>query len=322
MKKILLKRVLPAIGGLILLLVLVVVTKFFILSPKMRPPTDVKAPNTPEAIERGKYLANHVYVCLGCHSKLDDNVNGRPITAGMAGSGRDFGPDPLFPGRCRTHNLTPDKNVGIGNWTDGEVLRAMREGVGKDGHALFPMMPYTVYREQMSDADALAIIAYLRTLPPLANDPGKVEVIFPVSMFIRAEPKPVEKSPPPMPTDPLEHGKWLIAAASCNLCHDSIDAQHQKIPGKAFAGGAEFDTPKGRVFAANISSDKETGIGAYSDEDILKVINEGINKAGRPVLEMPWMLYKGMTDEDKKHMVLALRAAPPVKNLVPPPKFK
>jgi mono/diheme cytochrome c family protein len=316
------KRALSVVGGLLVLAIGGVTTKFFVLSPKSRAPQDVHAPTTPEAIARGKYLATNVAVCLGCHSKLEESKPGHPMVEGMAGSGRDFGPEPGFPGRIRTANLTPDKQFGIGNWTDGEVLRAMREGIGKDGHALFPMMPYKNLGANLSDDDGLAIIAYLRSLPPIANDPGKTEINFPVSMFIRAAPAPLEKSAGAPPTDPMGRGKWLLGMGNCNLCHDSFDSKRQPLPGMHFAGGEPFSVPQGKVYAANITSDKATGIGAYSDEDLMRVFNEGIGKAGRPLLQMPWAFYKGMTDDDKKALILALRDTPPVNHPVPPPDIK
>ena len=71
-----------------------------------------------------------------------------------------------FPGKLCVPNITSHATAGIGEWTDGEILRAIREGIGRDGRALFPMMPYTEYRK-MSDEDAHAVVAYLRTLPAI-----------------------------------------------------------------------------------------------------------------------------------------------------------
>lgn len=313
-------RILGAVLSLVLLAVGALVVKFYGLSPKSRPAPDVKAPTTPEAISRGKYLVDNVAACLGCHSKVDEGAPGEPIVSGMAGSGRDFGPVKGL-GHMRAPNLSSDKRFGIGAFTDGEVLRAMREGIGKDGRALFPQMPYQTYAETLSDDDALAIIAYLRTLPPVAADPGRFELDFPVSMFIRAAPKPVESpiKSAPAPSDKLARGRWLLKAGSCNDCHDTVDGHHAKIPGKALAGGQSFPLPggKGVAMASNITSDPATGIGAYSDEDLRRVFDEGKNKAGRFLYVMPWRYYGGMTREDKDALIAALREVPAVPNLVP-----
>jgi hypothetical protein len=231
---------------------------------------------------------------------------------------------PGFPGMIRSRNLTPDKETGLASWTDGEIVRAMREGVSRDGRPLFPMMPYRTFAEALSDEDALDIVAYLRTLKPVNNNPPPTQINFPVSMFIRGVPQPLEKSPPPAPpeSDVMARGNWLLKAANCGHCHDSVDDHREPIPGGHLGGGAPFPFAKGTVYAANITSDKETGIGSYSDEDISKALNTGIAKNGRSLYIMPWEYFKGMTPGDQKALITALRLVPPVKNIVPPPAVK
>ena len=319
-----LKRLVKILGALIALAILALLVKFYALSPKSRAPSDAKAPSTPEAIAKGKYLVDNVCGCLGCHSQIDES-NGDRVVAGKLGAGRDFGDVPGFPGHIRAPNLTPDKDTGIGSFTDGELLRGMREGVGRDGHALFPQMPYLTYARTLSDDDALAIIAYLRTIAPIKNDPGKMEVNFPVSMFIRAVPQPLDHAPPnaPAPTDKIARGNWLLQTASCADCHDSVDGRRQKIPGKSFAGGQVFPMPhnKGTAIASNITADPATGIGAYSDADLRRVLNEGQSKTGRQLYVMPWSYYAGMTSEDKDALITAIRSIPAVQNPVAPSKI-
>lgn len=312
-----------ALGGLVGLIALAVVglaTKFYALSPVARAAPSVKAPASPDVVARGKYLVENVAACIGCHSPIDESKPGDPPVPGKIGAGRDFGEFPGAPFHLRAPNLTPDEETGIGRYTDGELLRALREGVGKDGHALFPQMPYQTYARTLSDDDALAIIAFLRTLTPVKNDPGKTEVKFPVSMFIRAAPKPLEASPAPAPapTDKLARGKWLLDVCSCRDCHDTVNERHEPIPGKSFAGGSKFPVPgKGDVYAANLTSDPATGLGAYSDDDLRRVFDEGKGKAGRYLYVMPWSYYSGLTAEDKDALIAAMRAIPPVANAVP-----
>jgi len=324
MKKIL-KRVFTVLGALIVLFILFVVVKFYVLLPKSRPAPNMKAPNTPKTVERGRYLVHHVTGCVGCHSKIDDSKPGDFYVPGTEGQGRDFGTIPNYPVHIISRNITPDKETGIGNWTDGEIVRAMREGVSRDGSTLFPQMPYLTYRDTLSDDDALAVVAYLRTLKPIHNEPGRTQVNFPVSMFIRGAPQPLVNSPPPPPpaTDKLARGKWLLRVCSCNDCHDSVDDHMQKIPGKEFAGGFKFPLPGDKyAIAPNITSDKATGIGAYTDDDIKRVIEEGKGKDGRDLFVMPWSYYRGMTQEDREALYFALRQVPPIGNLVPPSKTK
>lgn len=324
MKKIL-ARVGAVIAGLVLLLVLIVVVKFFVLSPQYRAAPDVKAPTSPEAVARGKYLFHHVTGCAPCHSKIDETKAGEVFVEGHLGEGRDFGEQPGQPAHFRSANLTPDKETGVGNWTDGEILRAMREGVSRDNRPLFPQMPYQVFREVLSDDDALAIIAYVRTLAPVKNSPGRTDVHFPVSIFFRAAPAPLEKSPPaaPAPSDKAARGQWLLKAALCGECHDTYNERHEALPGMAYAGGFQFPVPGGRyAVAPNITSDQATGIGAYSDDDLKRVLDEGKGKDGRTLYVMPWYYFKGMTDEDKDALIAALRKIPPVAHAVPPSKTR
>lgn len=298
---------------------------FYGLHPKLRPPPQLTAPSTPEAIAHGRYLATHVAMCVSCHSETDLGAPGDPVKPGRLGSGKVFPELPDFPGRIRTPNLTPDRTHGLGAWTDGEIVRAIREGVSRDGRALFPMMPYRTYARTLSDDDALAIVAYLRTLPAIDHDPGPMEVKFPVSMFIRTAPRPLGASPPPAPggRDRLARGRWLLEIMSCADCH-TPSRQGEPVEGKAFAGGGAFGPwpGGGMLYASNITGDRATGIGSYTDEDLLRVFNEGKNKAGQSLYLMPWSEMTGLTDDDKAALIAALREIPPVSNLVPASTIK
>jgi mono/diheme cytochrome c family protein len=313
-----LKRSLLMIVALVVLAVGGIVTKFYVLLPLSRPPQQVRAPSTPEAIARGKYLANSVALCVNCHSDARSDLPGQPVVEGREFAGRAFTEMVGFPGAVRAPNLTSDPLTGLGSFTDGEILRAMREGIGKDGRPLFPMMPYERLHDALSDDDALAIIAYLRTLPPVRHDACKTELGFPLNLLVRLAPKPVDVAPPPMPTEPVARGKVLMALGSCTGCHTTHDAHHEDVPGHFLAGGDAFPLPTGgKIYAPNISSDAATGVGAYSDDDLRRAITEGIGKNGRPLYFMPWTVFRNMTDEDVRAVIAALRAAPAVSNAVP-----
>jgi mono/diheme cytochrome c family protein len=314
------KKILAVVAALAAVLVLGLVSNFYFLLPKSRPATAVTAPTTAEAIERGKYLSQNVSHCFTCHSPANGAEPGDPYEADKLGWGRDYGELPDL-GHVTTPNLTSDKETGLGNWTDGEILRAMREGISKDGHVLFPMMPYNMLGESMSDDDSLAIIAYLRTLPAHKNDPGRSQIKFPISMIMRQYPRPLEKAAPsaPPPSDTLARGQWLLRVGNCAACHTPLSpVLKAPIPGQYLAGGMKFDIEGGGVvYALNITSDRTTGIGNYSDEDLMRVFNEGIGKSGQKLFAMPWTAYRNMTEGDKRAIVAALRAVPAVQNVVP-----
>lgn len=303
------KKILGIVGGIVVFLAVVVVVVFYGIFPRKREAPAMTAKATPEAIERGRYLATHVAGCIGCHSAVRTGEPGEPLASDKLGAGRDFTDNPDFPGRIFSPNITPHPTDGIGAWSDGEIVRAIREGVSRDGRPLFPMMAYMNYRE-LSDDDVLAIVAYLRTLPPIAGKPEATSIAFPVSMIVRALPKPIEGSPPPEPTDQLARGKWLLSIAGCKDCHTHDD-------GPDFAGGNPFYTPKGVVHSANITSDKATGIGAVSDEMLMAVFDEAKGKAAQDLYVMPSAHYKGMTEEDKRALIAAMKAIPAVENTVP-----
>src|ERR1039457_4204602 len=137
--------------------------------PAQRPPSAERIELTPERFARGAYLVEHLADCLTCHSDLRADRYGMPIKPGTIGQGGfPFGKEFAVPGVVCAQNITPDPENGIGTWTDGEVLRAVREGVDKNGNALFPMMQYKAYR-LFSDEDAKSVVAYIRTLAPVKH---------------------------------------------------------------------------------------------------------------------------------------------------------
>ncbi len=312
------KRIVIALAVLFTLIVGAGLVFFYALHPKSRSAPAVSAPKTPEAIARGSYLANSVVGCVGCHSPIDETKPGDVVVATQLLSGRAFVSD-LLPGRVVAGNLTPDPETGVGKWTDGELLRAMREGVGRGGRALFPMMPYVHFRK-ITDDDALAIIAYLRSVAPIKHVLPSTNLDFPISMFVRLVPSPLDSSPPAWPTEPTARGKILIEVMGCIDCHTPID-KGQFVEAKRFAGGTKFTGPFGEVHASNITSDPATGIGSYSDDDLMRVFRDGKGKDGRTLWVMPWSMFQNTTDEDLRAVIAGLRTLAPISNVVPAPKI-
>ena len=306
--------------GLLVLMVLAVGfvgVFFFLLHPKSRAAPTVTAPKNPEAIARGEYLAKHVAGCVVCHSPMDERVPGDFVEESKIFAGRVFPSDGSFPGKLVGPNIT---SAAVGKWTDGELMRAIREGVDRDGKTLFPMMPYGRFN-QLTDDDTLAIIAYMRSVPAQTAMVGKTEVKFPVSMFIRLAPKPLSASPPAWPNDPVARGKVLLGVMSCTECHTPMD-KGQLIESKMFAGGNKFSAPGiGTVYSSNITSDPATGIGAYTEADLMRVFREGKGKDGRTLWVMPWRALQGTTDEDLRAVIAALRTLKPIVSSHPAPKI-
>ncbi len=284
------------------------------IGPKTRALTNRTFEATPARLERGRYMVNAVYGCLGCHSERDPNAPGMPALADKLGAGTVFGEGSELPGKVIAPNLTPDKETGAGNWTDDMLARAVREGIGHDGRTLFPLMPYMNYRE-MPDEDLASVIVYLRTLAPVRNPLPQTEIIFPVKYLIRSAPEPVTAAvPQPDLSDPVKRGAFLVRMASCADCHTAQEKGQVK-PGLEFAGGLLFTTPEATVMAANITP-HPSGISYYDEDLFVQTIRTGKVKARSLSPIMPWYFYRNMTEEDVKAMFAYLRTLKPVKHTV------
>ncbi len=144
--------------------------------PAMAPPANIQVAATPERLARGKYLFN-LADCDGCHSQRDFSRFDGPVVAGRRRVGSVFPAEMGLPGLVAPPNITPDPETGIGAWTDGEKIRAIREGIDRDGHALFPMIPYKRFRN-LSDEDIYSLVAYLDSLPPVNHRVPKTSLKF------------------------------------------------------------------------------------------------------------------------------------------------
>src|SRR5215831_1768477 len=280
--------------------------------PRVRSLTDRKFERTPERLVRGKYLANGIGECIACHGPYEVNVPGWPPVRGREGSGlENFSSE--TPGVVAA-NLTPDRETGIGNWTDDMLARAIREGVGHDGRLLHPtIMPYEFYRS-MSDEDLASIIVYLRSIPPIRNvfPPAKAsgQVVAPYATPIYA---PV---PQPDQSTPVKRGAYLVQIGACQWCHTLRDQNRQPLTGLEFGGG-DFITPSPfpQVTSANLTPDL-SGINYYDENLFLKVMHTG--KVGARKLNpiMPWWYFGHMTDDDLKAIFAYLRTVKPVRQPV------
>jgi mono/diheme cytochrome c family protein len=289
--------------------------------PEVGPPPTVLIHVSAALIQRGQYLANHVAVCMGCHSTRDWDVFSGPIVPGTEGAGGERLDKGLgFPGTFFAANITP---AALGQWTDGEILRAIVCGVTRNGRAMFPVMPYPDYRA-LSEADAEAVVAYIRTLKPVANEIPPSRLDFPTNVLVRTFPKPYVPQPPPDGRNPVAYGRYLTTIAGCPVCHTRSE-HGAPIQGMDYAGGALFDVPRaGRIQSANITPDFDTGIGNWPLDFFIARFRDAASAGTRRLPTgrrfntiMPWTMFAGMTDGDLSAIYAYLRTVRPVRNRVP-----
>jgi mono/diheme cytochrome c family protein len=289
--------------------------------PASQPPSDIRVAMTEEQVARGKYLFA-LADCDGCHTPHDPTKLYMPAIEAKRGSGQLFeeegAPAPVY-----ASNITTDPETGIGSWTDGEKIRAIREGIGRDGRVLFPMMPYEQFR-YMSDEDVQALVAYLNTLPPVRNKLPRTTVGFPISMLIKGKPRPVTK---PVKTPPranqFGYGEYLTTVGLCEVCHTPFD-RGTFDTSKRLAGGHKFSMNGYTVVSANITPDPETGIGTW---DLDYFLGRFRRHRDMPVemlpvatkeqfTVMPWRNLSQMRDDDLAAIYTYLMSRTPIKNKV------
>ena len=304
---------------------------YALLLPKQHPPKAVTVAGTPEQIERGRYLTINVLQCVDCHSERDWGLYGGPpippIGAGRAcmtedtpTAGVNVGQE-RFPGRLCIRNITPDPETGIGRWTDGELIRAIREGVNRDGEGLFPIMPYFIYRH-LADEDVEAVVAYLRTLPAVRSAKPERRIDFPMSMLVQLWPEPVD-GPIKRPdlTDRVAYGEYLSRIARCEFCHTPRDPNSfDGFPGRRLAGGMPFFL-NGKVLYAKNLTPHETGLGNWSKEQFVLRFRQHDQPTPVPPEAntlMNWNAFSGMTVEDLEVLYEFFRTLPPVPTQLEP----
>src|SRR5579883_2604933 len=184
------RKALFAVAGVLAGLATILFAAVFLAYPRQAAPPIKTVAITPARLERGKYLFEVVADCDGCHSLRDFKRFGGPVMPHGRGIGNVMPAEMELPGTISAPNITPDRETGLGKWTDGEKIRAIREGIGRDGRVLFPMMPYQAYRK-MSDEDVESLVAYLNSLEPVRHAVPRSQVKFPVSLMVRFSPQPV-----------------------------------------------------------------------------------------------------------------------------------
>ena len=317
MKKIL--KVLLYLLAAIVIIIAVIISYVSYFLPNVGKPENITVERTPARIERGKYLANSVTVCMDCHSHRDWTKFAGPMVAGTEGQGGErFDQRYGFPGVFYSRNITPYK---LSDWTDGEIFRTITTGVDRNDDALFPVMPYHYYG-QLDREDIYSIIAYIRTLAPIKNDVPKSKADFPFSIIQHLIPQKANLQKRPPESDTIAYGKYMITASACRECHTK-DKKGQIIEELAFGGGREFVLPSGIVRSANLTQDVN-GLKAWTAEMFIKRFKAYQDTSFHsPTMGekefnsiMPWMMYSKMKEPDLYAIFKYLQTVKPIANTV------
>jgi len=252
-------------------------------------------------LERGRYLMRSIVACGNCHTPQGPQgpIPGQELAGGLV-----FDEPPFT---AVASNITPDKATGIGNWTDAQIVTAIREGRRPDGTIIGPPMPIGLYRG-ISDADAAAIVAYLRSVPAVSNPVKKSVYRIPLPPTYGPA---VGKVAEPDRNDKLAWGRYLAGPLGhCVECPSSPGPQGAPdIVNQLGAGGMRFPGPWGLSVASNITPKGLTG---YSDAALKTVITTGVRPDGsklRPPMGTGY--YAQMSTADLDALVAYLRSLPP-----------
>lgn len=312
--------------GVLVLLALLILIPILLLSyvkfalPDVGAAPDLQIKTSPEKIERGKYLAHHVAACMSCHSQRDWNQYAGPTTPTTYGGGGEI--FDIGIGKYYARDISPK---ALGDWSDGEIFRAITTGVSKNGDALFPLMPYQKYGK-MDEEDIHAIIAYIKTLPhPQESVTTASNSNFPMNFIINTIPQKAEFNAVPDKKDFLQYGKYMTTMASCKSCHTPQDDKGQYIETLQFAGGMEFPLKTGGIVrSTNITPDKKTGLGTWTKEVFIERFKAYADSpyistkigAGDFNTAMPWTDYAEMTEEDLGAIYTYLQSLTPIENTI------
>jgi mono/diheme cytochrome c family protein len=258
-------------------------------------------------VERGSYLVNSVGACGNCHTPRQQGVP--DLSRRFSGGFQTFD-EPWF--TVKGANITPDRDTGIGGWSDDALRKTLLTGVRPNGVTLATVMPYPFYKMMLA-GDVDAIVAYLRTVPAIRN-----EVQAPsykaqqVAVAVPGADKPMSADDL---KDPVKRGFYLSSIAHCMACHSrASEAVPPDFKANYARGGREFRGPWGVTVTANISASAK-GLGGWSDAEIRRVLTEGLSKDGRK-LKPPMIdyvaYYKTWKSEDLDALIAWIRTIPPI----------
>jgi len=285
--------------------VLLVIAALFFFVPARLDPVQASAsqPTGAALIARGQYLATAAD-CAACHSV----PGGKPFAGGLAFK--------LPFGTIYASNITPDKTYGIGGWSDAAFVRAMHHGIDDRGRELYPAFPYTAYANISTD-DVLAIRAYLNTLKPVPQPVTANHLSFPFNQrylmrawkLLHGPQHPWQAKTDRSPE--WNRGAYLVEGfGHCAECHTPRNLLYGLDHGKNYAGAVAQGWK-----AYNITSDRETGIGNWSVDEIARYLGTG-HSTGRgaasgSMAEAVNLSLSKLTPADLRAMAVYLHAIPP-----------
>jgi mono/diheme cytochrome c family protein len=254
-------------------------------------------------LARGTYLMESIVACGNCHVQRD---HGRPLADRGLSGGMVFDEAPF---KAFAPNITPDRETGIGSWTDAQLVRAIREGIRPDGSLIGPPMPILFYRG-MADDDVRAIVAYLRAQAPVKNVVPKSEYRMPLPPSYG--PPIAKKVTAPSPRNPVKYGAYL--AGPLGHCMDCHTPWVKGVPDlkRAGAGGNPFRGPWGVSISRNLTP-HASGLKGWSDAEIERAIRTGVRRDGShltPPMAFDW--YRNISAGDMKALIAYLRSLRPL----------
>lgn len=313
------KKILKVLGYFLLLLIAVlIITGIYINvsgipSYKVDMPDDLKTISVPKdsmAVARGERIAR--MLCMKCHMGPNDQLTGKKL----ADIPKEFG-------EIRSYNITKDPESGIGKWTDGEIIYFLRTGVKPSGQYAPPYMPKFPH---IADEDINAIVAWLRSDNPEVQPSDVVQIknkpSFIVKLLCRAVMKPMPlltNQHVPDTTDLVALGKYLSTGVlGCFHCHsadfktnDEMNPENSK---GYFGGGNQLMDLDGKpIKSLNLTPDKQSGIGLYTEEQFREILRNG-NRPNGSVVRYPMEPYSLLTDNEIKAIYAYLQTVPPIRN--------
>jgi mono/diheme cytochrome c family protein len=287
----------------------------WLLALGLHAPTRLEAaqeigPTQQTAVEQGRYLVQ-VANCVSCHTTKDG--------ASFAG-GQAFQTTYRFFGDLYSSNITPDRETGLGEWTEDDFIRAMRLGVARGGKHLFPAFPYTSFTK-LATADLKAIYAYLRTVPAVHAVPPENSFWFRQrwvmvlwnALFFRAG----ELAPDRGKSDVWNRGHYLVEALGhCGACHTPRNLLLAERLADHMTGGVqigEVEAGKNRTWSAPNLTSAQSGLAKWSAEDLQKYLKTGNSRRAGvlgPMNEVIGNSLRYLTDADAAALVTYIKDIP------------